>query len=474
MVFSSISFLYYFLPIAVIAYYAVPKKFRNPVLLLASLVFYTWGGGAFVFLLGVSTVADFFCGKLAKAGMENGNRAMTGWAVTGSVTVNIGLLIYYKYSNFFIEQINAIAGHFGWGQIAWTTVVLPIGISFFNFQSMSYTMDVVKGRARPISNILDFALYVTLFPQLIAGPIVRFHEIAEELQERRESFERFTGGLLRFMFGLSKKVLVADAVAPLADRVFSGDGVGIPTLAVWIGVLAYTVQIYFDFSGYSDMAIGLGHMFGFSFPENFKRPYSAISVTDFWRRWHITLSNWFRDYLFIPLGGSRGSTRATYRNLAIVFLLTGAWHGASWTFVVWGIYHGLILIGERLVHLREPSTLLFFHRARTLFLVIFGWVLFRSETLGQAWSLSKSMVMWTAGSPFAALEVAPSDRSILILGLAMLVVFLPGHIHLGAILPASEPRLAPALRFVTLFILVPLTLLEIISGTFSPFLYFRF
>ena len=474
MVFSSVAFLFVFLPATLGAYFAFPKL-RNWVLTTASLIFYLWGGGVFVLILLASVFVDFFFGKMAQSAVDSGNQTKKRLAVTGSVVLNIGLLAYFKYANFFVTELNLLADGFGWGTIAWTNVTLPIGISFFTFQSMSYTIDVARGEARHLRNLRDFALYVALFPQLIAGPIVRYHEVATQLTDRSSTSQDVARGLLRFAHGLVKKVLVADAVATVADAAF-----GLPTdqltaMAAWAGVVAYTIQIYFDFSGYSDMAIGLGLVFGFTFPENFARPYSASSITDFWRRWHITLSNWFRDYVYIPLGGSRGSFGATYFNLILVFFITGLWHGANWTFVVWGVYHGALMLFERLAGLRSfdpnPSHKVL-RRTVTMLLVMFGWVIFRADSMSHAFDYLTALIPSGDAVPLdRTVAVALNTQAVLMMIVGAAVVFLPptyrGWRH------TFEPK-GNLLRTGLVFGLLPLTLIAVLSGSFSPFLYFQF
>jgi alginate O-acetyltransferase complex protein AlgI len=340
---------------------------------------------------------------------------------------------------------------------------------------MSYTIDVARGRARHLRSPVDFALYVSLFPQLIAGPIVRYHEIADQMRGRRTRLDGVAEGVLRFSHGLVKKVVVADAVAAVADAAFALPGSGLTTASAWIGLAAYTVQIYFDFSGYSDMAIGLGKILGFTFPENFRRPYSALSITDFWRRWHITLSNWFRDYLYVPLGGNRGGAATTYRNLVIVFLLTGLWHGANWTFVVWGAYHGGLLILERLTGQRSVRRASWapLRRLVTFVLVMLGWAVFRADSLGHAADYLSALFTWQSG---LALQVADAltVKATVTLVAAGTVVLLPGSFVTGRFLAAGASRWAPAARFVVMAAALPYAVLLIASGTFSPFLYLQF
>lgn len=477
MVFSSPEFIFFFLPAVLAAYFVVPRRWRNFVLLIASLGFYTAGGGVLVVLLLISTVTDYFAGRLVRRGLQSGRDHLAKGGVVISVLVNLALLGYFKYANFIVDQLNALGASFGLGQIAWTTVLLPIGISFYTFQSMSYTIDVYRQRVEPLRNMWDFALYVALFPQLIAGPIVRFHEIHRELTDRESNVDGFAEGAVRFIWGLMKKVIIADSVGLVVDEVFALPDASITTAAAWIGVLAYTVQIYFDFSGYSDMAIGLGRMFGFTFPENFRRPYSAISITDFWRRWHITLSNWFRDYLYIPLGGSRVRISRTYFNLGFVFLVTGLWHGANWTFVVWGAYHGIILIVERLTNQRpvgddERASAL--RRGITFFAVVMGWVLFRADSLTHAGQIFEAMFTLRLGPlpPEVALVMTTRAQLALLLGLA--AALLPRDFVGGIWVTRSPTRVAAAGRVGLALFALPYSLALVSSGSFSPFLYYQF
>lgn len=476
MVFSSVTFLFFFLPICLGGYYTLRPRWRNGWLLFSSLVFYTWGGGALVVLLIVSTVVDYAMGRVVASGLRANSQARVRLGVAGSVVVNLALLSYFKYANFFVEQINSAGQRFGLEEIAWTSVALPIGISFFTFQSMSYTIDISRGRVQPLRNPIDFALYVTLFPQLVAGPIVRFHEIADQLHNRTISVDRFAVGAARFAHGLAKKVLIADAVAPVADAAFAAEANGLGPAAAWIGIAAYTIQIYFDFSGYSDMAIGLGNMLGFTFPENFRRPYSAVSITDFWRRWHITLSNWFRDYLYIPLGGSRGSTARTMANLWLVFVLTGLWHGANWTFLLWGIYHGSLLILERVTKQRPVgagASRAPLRRALVLLAVMIGWVFFRSPNVASAWDYLGAMFS-TGGLTPDAITNAIDTRAMLALAVGAASVFLPGNFVGGLALTSWQGIRGAAVRLAAVSVAFPYSVIVVASGSFSPFLYYQF
>jgi alginate O-acetyltransferase complex protein AlgI len=477
MVFSSPVFLFFFLPAVLTAYYVLPRPTRNPVLLVASLAFYAYDSGALIVLLLISTVTDFIAGRIVARGRIRGQSSAIRLGVTLSVVVNVALLGYFKYANFLIDQLNTVGSGLGLGQIAWPSVILPIGISFYTFQSMSYTIDVARGRAEPVSNLLDFGLYVSLFPQLIAGPIVRYHEISDEIRARRTTLDDFSEGVVRFAHGLAKKVIVADAAGLVVEEVFRLQPGELTTAAAWLGVSAYTLQIYFDFSGYSDMAIGLGRMFGFHFPENFRRPYSALSITDFWRRWHITLSNWFRDYLYIPLGGSRTTTAGTYGNLTIVFFLVGLWHGASWTFVIWGIYHGVLLVVERVTGQRPvgdeaPSS--WPRRLYTLFAVMVGWVLFRSSSMSQAISILEAMLTPQGGPLPASVAVVLTTRVQVTMILASLVVLLPRDFVGGIVIPQASGRPAVAGRMGLMLLGLPYAMALVATGTFSPFLYYQF
>lgn len=469
MVFSSITFLFFFLPATVALYAFAPRPARNFVLLVTSLIFYIWGSGALVAVLLVSVVVDYALGFAAAQAVASKNRNHKRLVIAASVITNLGLLGWFKYAGWLIESASDAGFYTGTAP----DIVLPIGISFFTFQSMSYTIDVARGRCEHLANPVDFALYVTLFPQLIAGPIVRYHEIEPQIRSREFNGVLVGEGSLRFAHGLVKKVVIADTVGRVADAAFgSGD---LTTGAAWVGALAYTMQIYFDFSGYSDMAIGLGRMFGFSIPENFDRPYSAASITDFWRRWHITLSNWFRDYLYIPLGGGRGSSFATYRNLMTVFLLTGLWHGANWTFIVWGVYHGSWLLFERRFMLRNldragPHAV---RRGTTLLIVVVGWVVFRADSIEHAAHYLQTMFTF-GGLDLGVLARVTTTRAALTLIVSLLVVLLPASYVTGPFLTRPDDRLARLARFVVVGLAFPFALLLAASGAFSPFLYFQF
>lgn len=475
MVFSSTIFLFGFLPAVIISYYGqrllFQKSLRNAVLLFFSYLFYLYGAASFLLILLLSTFADYLFGLLIE---KDANRKRL-WLVF-SVLLNIGLLAYFKYANFFVAELNGLLVNFGFSGAEWKHVILPIGISFFTFQKLSYVIDVYRGTARALENIIDFALYVALFPQLIAGPIVRFSYISGQLKGRRESWDSFYMGIMRFCWGLAKKVMIASSCGAIADVIFGLDPRLLDTKFAWLGAMAYTLQIYFDFSAYSDMAIGLGMLFGFKLPENFNRPYSAVSITDFWRRWHISLSSWFRDYLYIPLGGNREGMVKTCINMAVVFILCGLWHGANWTFLLWGLYHGLFLILERLTGLRDISgeKYSFVRRATTLLIVTVGWVFFRSEDITQA--IQFLGVMFTASDlPLSyELSLALNYRNILFMMTALTVFFMPGDFSGISYLSAKKDPLALFAGALMILLLLPYCAALILGGSSSPFIYYRF
>jgi alginate O-acetyltransferase complex protein AlgI len=385
LVFSSYLFLFYFLPLALLLYYAAPRRLKHLVLTALSYVFYGWANPLFVPLLLFSTVVDYLCGLYMARVEAESARAKRALAI--SICTNLGLLGFFKYFNFGVDNLNALALATGLESLRLDTalrVTLPLGISFYTFQSMSYTWDVYRGRAAAITNFIDFACYVSMFPQLVAGPIIRFSEVADQLRARTHTVTKFARGVAFFSVGLSKKVLLANPCGKIADLAF--DAGALTVLDAWYGVTAYAFQIYFDFSGYSDMAIGLGLMLGFVFPKNFDSPYISQSITEFWRRWHISLSTWLRDYLYVPLGGNRKGPVRTYVNLFLVMLLGGLWHGASWNFVVWGGLHGTFLAFERMQgktapywRLPAPARV-----AITFVVVLITWVFFRAADLPAA------------------------------------------------------------------------------------------
>ena len=473
MVFSSSLFLLYFLPAFLVLYYLLPGKARNLLILLASIFFYAWGAPDFIFIVLGAIAADYYIVEWMSRS-EGGTRK---WLVSASMVLNVGLLAYFKYANFFIANLNDLFAWMGNPAIQWTRVALPIGISFFTFQKITYAIDVYRRKHAPLKRVTDYAMYILMFPQLIAGPIVRFNEIADQIEERRklESIDNRLTGFFRFIIGLSKKVLVANIMGEQADQIFAMNADGMTTGTAWLGVIAYAFQIYFDFSGYSDMAIGLGRMIGFKYPENFDNPYISGSITEFWRRWHMTLGRFMRDYLYIPLGGNRVSTARLYFNLWVVFAISGLWHGAAWNFVLWGIYHGLFLILDRLFLLRFysrigriPSVMI------TLLITLVGWVLFRSETINYAWIFLGKMFTFTGGG--LLIEVGSKFWSVL----AIAAVFSLSGLF-GGVLAWQQRILSPVQSSRTIFLMVLFSVIffiinlsAITSTGFNPFIYFRF
>ena len=387
MVFSSITFLIYFLPIFLLLYHLVPHKYKNALILIASIYFYSWGGPKFILVILGTTCLDYF---LVKAMNNQKTQSSKTKFLIISLCLNLGLLFYFKYCNFFIDNINAAFGT----KITWLEVVLPIGISFYTFESLTYVLDVYRGIHKPLKNFWHYQTYILLFPKLIAGPIVRYHEIAAQITNREKNYTSSIklSGFLIFCIGLAKKTIIANTLGIQADAVFKLPPEQIDTIAAWVGALAYSFQIYFDFSGYSDMAIGLGKMMGFKFPENFNNPYTSKSITEFWRRWHMTLGTWMKNYLYIPLGGNQVNNFKLYRNLIFVFLISGLWHGASWNFILWGAYHGLFLVLERLFLIKFYKKIgNWFSLPLTFIIVITGWVLFRNENINQGFYIIKQL-----------------------------------------------------------------------------------
>ena len=477
MVFSSLTFLFLFLPLTLAAYYACPARHRNLVALLASALFYAWGAPRFVIVLFVSGLMDYVLSRELPA--DRGTSGRRKGVLALAVVLNIALLLYFKYANFFVAEMNAMLARFGGGPVPWAAVALPIGISFFTFQKVSYLVDVYRGVAQPARNALDYLLYVVLFPQLIAGPIVRYHDVARQLEERDYTRERFFMGILRFSQGLGKKVLVANTMAELADAAFNATPAGLTCGQAWLGVLAYAFQIYFDFSGYSDMAIGLGRLLGIEFLENFNRPYISRSITEFWRRWHISLSNWMREYLYIPLGGNRRGAVRTYFNLWIVFLISGFWHGAAWNFVVWGAFHGFFLcldkLGKDTRLARAPGWI---GLPVTFVLVLFSWVLFRAPTLPHALAYMGRMLdlIGTAGEIPTVLGFGLRHQAML--AAALVICFGPAlkpHPFDFMRLDPGPARPGQALaRFAAAMLLLTWSASVLATSSFNPFIYFRF
>lgn len=473
MVFSSTIFLLYFLPIFLGIYYLADVKYKNYIALAASIFFYSWGAPSFIFIVIGSVIADFFIVKK----MYEARGKAKNWLLTLSVILNLGLLAYFKYANFFVDNFNVFLNLTGAGQIHLAKIILPIGISFFTFQKFTYGIDVYRGKHPPLKKISDLCLYILLFPQLIAGPIVRYSEIADQINDRRanETIENKLTGLFRFIIGLSKKVLIANVMGAEADRIFAMDIHSMNSSVAWIGILAYTFQIYFDFSGYSDMAIGLGKMIGFKFPENFDNPYVSRSISEFWRRWHMTLGRWMKDYLYIPLGGNKVKSKTRlYFNLWFVFLVSGLWHGASWTFVVWGAFHGLFLILDRLFLLKVLEKIGKWPAMVFTFLVtIVGWVIFRSETLEFAYQYVLNLFSFN----FESLGYLNREFYV-ILSIAVffsfITAFKAGKNLETKVLYQEYPNRRYFVMAGLCLILLIISTADISSSGFNPFIYFRF
>ena len=473
MVFSSSLFLLYFLPSFLIIYYALGKKYKNYFALAASILFYSWGAPQFLFIVLGSILVDFYIvGGLSTS--KGRKRMLLLWA---SIVLNIGLLGYFKYANFFADNFNNILELLGFSQFGWTRVLLPIGISFFTFQKLTYTIDVYRNIHSPLKKVSDYALYILMFPQLIAGPIVRYNEIADQLVDRsaNENINNRLTGFFRFVIGLSKKVLIANVLGEQVDLIFATDNEALSSYLAWVGVVAYAFQIYFDFSGYSDMAIGIGRMIGFKFPENFNNPYISQNISEFWRRWHITLGRFMKDYLYIPLGGNRVPKGRMFFNLWVVFLISGLWHGAAWNFIFWGAFHGLFLVADRLFLLKFykaigkiPSIII------TFFIVLIGWVFFRADNISAAWMYLEKMFAFEQGPA----DIYLDTKFYFILLMAFFFSFWGGFARIERwqeMLFAQDQKNAAIYRMTAFSIIfLVLCVASITSTGFNPFIYFRF
>jgi len=482
MVFSSVIFLFLFLPLTLLCYGVAGRKYRNIVLLLASLLFYTWGEGMYLLIMLFSIGLNYACGlAMCRPG---GRPSRTVLAV--GVGANLAILAFFKYANFIVDNINILLEMAAISPIILKPAHLPIGISFFTFQAVSYIVDIYRKETRPQTSLVDLGLYISMFPQLIAGPIVRYKTIAAELAARRVDLATCAYGIRRFIFGLSKKVLLANPLGEVADTIFALPAAELSPSLAWLGALCYTLQIYFDFSGYSDMAIGLGRIFGFHFLENFNYPYASRSIREFWRRWHISLASWLRDYLYIPLGGNRRGRLHTSFNLLLVFFLCGLWHGASWTFVCWGLFHGFFLIVERTRFGSWMSRWWWpLPHLWTLLIVIVGWVLFRSETIAQALEfllVMSGMADIEGGKRTVSMMLVSKTKLEICVGLilslpvyhqlrcryAMMLAKCGRKTQLGLDSTVAAGQL---LLLATLFYL---TAISLAAGVYNPFIYFRF
>lgn len=467
MLFSSLVFLFYFLPAVLLAYYLSPRNARNFVLLIFSLLFYAWSGTGLTLLLITSVTINFVIAK-----QINKQKHPKNWLVTG-IIFNILLLVFFKYTGFLIDNV---LGLFQEQNSGWFKVALPLGISFYTFHQISMLRDIYRDPQLPKVSYPRTLLYVVFFPQLVAGPIVRYKDIVYQLIERKETIQQVALGIKRFIVGLFKKVIIANTLAVIADSIMDVNQATLTTSATWLGILAYTLQIYFDFSGYSDMAIGLSRMFGIRLLENFEFPYIATSIKDFWRRWHISLSTWFRDYVYIPMGGNRVSKTRVYINLFIVFVLTGFWHGASWSFIFWGVFHGVFLIIERLGFDRIlESVPLIIRWAYTMFIVMIGWVFFRIEHFSEASSYIGHLFVNHSESPKTWLYFLDNER-IYILLLAILMSVLPFNKWLKTTdnVTGIGNQIVMLVRTLLLIIAFLYCVMELTSSSYNPFIYFNF
>ena len=466
MLFSSSTFLFLFLPLVCAIYLFVRQELRNYVLLVTSLIFYGWGEPRYLAIM-LLTIITNYVAAIAIARYRN----YAKWILLLAILADLGVLFYFKYFNFVVENVNAAFDC----EFSFLKVIMPIGISFYTFQALSYLVDVYRKEVEAQRDIYKLALYITLFPQLVAGPIVKYHDVRNEIENREVTFDKVAYGVKRFIIGLSKKMLLANVFGAIADKIFNQPVESFDAATAWVGAIAYSLQLYFDFSGYSDMAIGLGAVFGFKFLENFNYPYISRSITEFWRRWHISLSTWFKEYLYIPLGGNRLSLHRTYINLFIVFLATGIWHGASWNFIVWGLWHGLFIILERMSgwHKKEGGWLLnTVKHVYTILIFVIGWVMFRAETMGYAWGylrnmfgcLSEHRTRYDLGYYVGAMEL-----------LAFAVAVLCAVPLFRGILTLS-PRYKKCYSLVNIWLIILFiaSAASVAASTYNPFIYFRF
>ncbi|MGH3872481.1 MAG: MBOAT family O-acyltransferase [Pseudonocardiaceae bacterium] len=475
MSFASPLFLWYFMPAVLAAVLIAPRSWRNGIVATASLVFYAVGAGTTTLLLVACMAANYLMGPaLAPDDWDLEPQRRRRW-LRGVVVFDLAVLVVWKYAGFASMQAAGLAAFTGL-DLPVVELVLPIGISFYTFHHISYVVDVYRGERPALRDPVSFVAYIAMFPQLVAGPIVRYREIADQLQQplRGNRLDDIAAGFPRFALGLIKKVVIADSLAPVVDACFTTPADQMTTATAWLGAIGYTLQLYFDFSGYSDMAIGLGRMLGFRLPENFARPYSSASITEFWRRWHMSLSRWFRDYLYIPLGGNRRGDRITYRNLWLVFALCGLWHGANWTFLLWGLYHGTVLVIERRRGWAAESSNRLGNRTVTLIIVMFGWVLFRSPDISTALVFVHHMLTLDFGGLTDVVDASLTNQRLVVLLAAAVVFLLPARPVTGVYLESVRTTPAAVLRVGVMTAGLCYVTLLVATGTFSPFLYYRF
>lgn len=464
MLFSSMTFVFMFLPIVCALYLMSNKRFHNPILLAASILFYAWGEPKYLAIM-LLTILINYAGALA---VEKFNNRKKLWLIL-TIIVDLGFLIYFKYFNFIIDNINNLFH----AHISALDVIMPIGISFYTFQALSYVIDVFRGDCKAQKDVYKLALYICLFPQLIAGPIVKYHDVAEQIEDREVNFDKVNLGVKRFIIGLAKKMLIANTLGAIADKIFTQPADTFTPLVAWLGGISYTLQLYYDFSGYSDMAIGLGLIFGFHFMENFNYPYISKSITEFWRRWHISLSTWFKQYLYIPLGGNRISKNRTYINLGIVFLLTGIWHGASWNFVFWGLWNGFFIILEKMTGWHNETDKLsikILKHLYTIFVFVLGWVMFRADNMTYAWTYLKNMFGLVPVHDITYKMIYYVDNVEIITLFIGILCAMPIFRNMVYV----ENKAAKLAVNVWLLVLFILSAASIAASTYNPFIYFRF
>ncbi len=478
MIFSSILFLTVFLPLFLLGYFFLPKKlnFKHIYLLAASFIFYAWGEPKFVFIIFFTTILDFFLVKKMNTYDDPFKRKLF---LLFPILLNLGLLCYFKYFNFFIDNLNNVGGIFNLSLINFSKIILPIGISFYTFESITYSVDIYRRVHKPLDKFWEYQMYIIFFPKLIAGPIVRYHEIADQIQNhiKTDNFNNRLNGFIRFCIGLSKKVLIANVVGRQADAIFSINTDQLSTPVAWIGALAYTLQIYFDFSGYSDMAIGISKILGFKLPENFDNPYISKSVTEFWKRWHITLGSWMRNYLYIPLGGNRVAKGMVLINLFIVFVLSGLWHGAGWNFILWGVYYGLFLVIERIfIRNKNPKGLIaYVGWIYTFIIVVVGWVLFRVENIDAAFIYIYKMFSFNFSNEYVFIS-KPDFYFVFVIGILISFSTLNLKIRrfqeklFGGLINKKQIVIFSILGLASYII----CLMSLSGGQFNPFIYFKF
>ncbi len=466
MLFSSISFIYVFLPAVCFLYLITRKELHNPILLIASIIFYAWGEPRYLAIMIVTIMVNYLGALLIEKYPLK--KKLT---LTLTIAANLGFLIYFKYFNFILGNINALLHT----NIDFIKVVMPIGISFYTFQAMSYLIDVYRGECKAQKDIYKMALYICLFPQLIAGPIVKYHDVAEQIDSREVNFEKVDIGVKRFIIGLAKKMLIANTMGAIADKIFVQAPDTFTPLIAWIGSFAYSLQLFYDFSGYSDMAIGLGLIFGFRFMENFNYPYISKSITEFWRRWHISLSTWFRQYVYIPLGGNKISPNRTYINLAVVFFLTGLWHGASWNFIFWGLWNGFFIILEKMTGWHKETDkpfINFLKHIYTIFIFVLGWVMFRADNMHYAAIYLKNMFGLVKVHDIAYGISYYGDTVEILTFIIAVICAMPVFSKILEI--KQERKILRSIVNIWLIILFILSTAAIAASTYNPFIYFRF